>query len=311
MDQNTYKIIITNQLSADQDKVLVISKLAKLFKVSEDRAIKLISRPHTVIKENLDLNSAKKYQLAISKTGAHSEIINTVVEDDLDLPEIDEHIQAVHEQVLLREPGNRGLEDTLVMSAEELSRHQVSDQKLELMDNFTVKHYCPGCGAIKESEKTVCLQCGAVPADKNIFSFRRISAVLLKTSVVLVLLGIVTYAALPFYKDFEKQYRIRQGLVLAVETRDKITRFILDTGFWPNQNLDADLPAVISNDVIASILLTENGAFTVTLKPDYFETDEPQTLIFKPKSLRGTIIWNCMAGTLASKYRSEECVPRE
>ena len=87
MGQNTYKIIITNQLNADQDKASVIRKLAILFKLSEERATRLLSRPETTIKEHLDETSAKKYQLAISKTGAHSQIINTAVEDDLDLPE--------------------------------------------------------------------------------------------------------------------------------------------------------------------------------------------------------------------------------
>ena len=311
MDQKTYNIIITNQLSADQDKAAVIASLAALFKISEERASKLLSRPQTVIKENIDLGSAKKYQLAISKTGAQSEIINTAAEDDLDLPEIDEHIKPVNEQSLPGEARNRGLDDTLDMKVKDLSRHQDTEQKLELMNDFTDKHYCPDCGAIKESKNALCLQCGADPADQKTFSFRRISTVLMKLVIVLVVLGIVAYAAMPFYKDFETQYRVRQGLTLATETRDKITAFIIDTGFWPNQNLDANLPAVISNDVIASIQLTENGAFTVTLKPEYFKTDEPQTLIFKPKLLRGNITWNCMSGTLAIKYRPEECMPRE
>lgn len=311
MDQNTYKIIITNKLSADQDKATVISKLATLFKVSEERAIKLLSRPETVIKENLDQTSAKKYQLAISKTGAHSEIINTAAGDDLELPEIDEHIKPVNEQNLTRDTQSSGLDSVLGQAGNDLSRHQASNQKLELMDNFTEKHYCAACGAIKESEKAVCLQCGAVPADQKTFRFYRITGVLLKIVAVLVVIGVLAYAAMPFYKEFENQYRVKKGLSLAVETRDKITVIILDTGFWPNQNLDANLPKVISNEVIESIIVTENGAFTVTLKPENFDTDEPQTLIFKPKTLRGKITWNCMEGTLAKKYRPEECMPRE
>lgn len=310
MDQKTYKIIITNQLSDDLDKADVISKLATLFKMSEERATKLLSRPETVIKENLDEASAKKYQLAISKTGAHSEIVNTAFEDDLDLPEIDEQIKPVNEQNLARNPHISGLDSAQDMAVKDISRHQASNQKLELMDNFTEKHYCPECGAIKESEQAVCLQCGADPADIKHIS-PRLTGVVLKIIAVLLVLGIVAYAVMPFYKDFETRYLIRQGLSLAVETRDKVTTFILDTGFWPNQNLDANLPDVISNDVIASILLTENGAFTVTLKPEYFETEQPQTLIYKPKTLRGKITWNCMEGTLAKKYRPQECMPRE
>ena len=310
MGQNTYKIIITNQLNADQDKASVIRKLAILFKLSEERATRLLSRPETTIKEHLDETSAKKYQLAISKTGAHSQIINTAVEDDLDLPEIVEHVKPVNERNLEHKPQVGSLEDTHDMSAKNLSRNQASDQGLELMDKFTEKHFCPECGAIKESEKAVCLQCGMKPADKKFISPRLIG-VLLKSIAVVLVLGIAAYAAMPFYKDLESRYRVSQGLSLATETRDKVTAFILDTGFWPNQNLDADLPKLISNDVIASIVLTGDGAFTVTLRPEYFETSEPQTVIYKPKSLGGKIIWNCMAGTLARKYRPEECMPRE
>lgn len=311
MDQNTYKIIITNKLDADQDKSTVISKLATLFKVSEERATKLLSRPETVIKENLDQTSARKYQLAISKTGAHSEIINTAAEDDIELPEIDEHIKPVSEQNLTRDTQTSDLDSALGQAGRDLSRHQASNQKLELMDNFTEKHYCKACGAIKESEEAVCLQCGAIPANEKTFSFHRITGVLLKIVAVLVVLGVLAYAAMPFYKEFESQYRIKKGLSLAIETRDKITLMILDTGFWPNQNLDANLPKVISNEFIESILLTENGAFTVTMKPEHFDADEAQTLIFKPRSLQGKIVWNCMEGTLAKKYRPEECLPRE
>ena len=312
MDQKTYKIIITNQLSDDIDKAAVVSKLATLFKMDEERATKLLSRPETVIKEHIDEATANNYQLAISKTGAHSKIINTAADDDLDLPVIDEHIKPVTEQDLARnKPQSRGLDDILGMGHKNSSRLQATDQKLELMDQFTEKHFCSECGAIKESPKAVCLQCGTDPADQKRLRTRRITGMMLKIVLVLVVLAVLSYAAMPFYKDFETQYRIRQGLSLATDIRNKVTVFIQETGFWPNQNLDANLPKVIANDVIESIQITENGAFTVTLRPELFETDVSQTLIYKPKLLRGKITWNCMEGSLAKKYRPDECMPRE
>jgi len=127
---------------------------------------------------------------------------------------------------------------------------------------------------------------------------------LLALSAVVIISYLV---ALPFYNSYATKSRIENGLGLAFDTRNTITAFILETNFWPNQNIDANLPKNISNDVIESIVLGENGMFTVTLRAEALKSETAQTLIFKPGQLKNKLRWNCTQGTLDNEFRPDIC----
>lgn len=306
-DKNTYKVILNNQLAEDVDRAEVIQKLALLFKVSEDRASQLLSKNETVIKQDIDETTAKKYQLAISKTGAQSQIINTA-EDNLALPTIVESVKKVDEKDLSREPKSSGLDQALGhVGRMDVAKEHKQAEELKVLDNFSEQAYCPECGTIRNTKTTLCNHCGYDPAAKKRIINSQLIKLATKALLVMVVLLAMVYAAWPFYTQYQHKQQVLEGLNLAFETRNTITRFIQNNNFFPNQNIDANLPKLISNEIIESIVIGENALFTVTLRSDVLTPPGSYTLIFEPRVLRGKLVWNCTQGTLPNEYRPIDC----
>jgi len=306
-DNKTWQVIITNQLGDDQDSKLVVDRLAALFKTEPAKAAQLISKPRSIVKDGIDEATAQKYLAAISKTGAHCEIIDTA---EPDLPQIVEPLTPpadAGEGLIRAATGEkRPAADTeLRMVEKERRQEKETRDKLAQYGNVDSRFFCPECGTIRSSADAICLNCGFDPATRaeQKAGIKRIFYVFV---VLLVLAAGAVFLALPLYQQYAQKTHIEEGMQLAIDTRNQITQFILDTNFWPNQNIDANLPKNISNDVIESIELTGNGAFTVTLREQI--TGQPkQTLIFKPRALKGKLVWNCTEGTMANEYRPDVC----
>ncbi|MDH5764728.1 MAG: ribosomal protein L7/L12, partial [Gammaproteobacteria bacterium] len=254
MDENTYQVIITNSLTDDQDKHLVIQKVAALFKISEEKAEQLISQPESVVKKNINKATAEKYQAAIQQTGAQCKIIDTSADEIL--PEIVTPVTPVSEVT-------RAFTQTETYQDPEKNRKH--HQQLKDLDNFSDKSFCMQCGTIKNSPEVICTQCGHDPKDeknKNRF-IRKFATIILAITAIIIIAYLIL---MPVYNIFAQKSKFENGLGLAFETRNSITDFILNTGFWPNQNIDANLPKQISNDIIESIIVGENAIFTVTVR---------------------------------------------
>ncbi len=306
--KNTYKVILSNRLEQDIDRTDVIKKLALLFKVTEDKATHLFSKNETVIKQDIDEATAKKYQLAISKTGAQSQIVNTAAEDDLDLPVIVESVKKMDEKNLSRKPQTSGLDHALGRVGHvDVAKQYKQTEELKVLDNFSEQAYCPECGTIRDAKTTLCHHCGYDPAAKR----RTLNSKLIKRGgkvlLVMIVLSAMIYAAWPFYKQYQHKQQVLEGLNLAFEIRNSITQFIQSNNFFPNQNIDANLPKHISNEIIESIVIGENALFTVTLRSDVLTPPGSYTIIFEPKMMRGKLVWNCMQGTLPNDYRPTDC----
>lgn len=274
MDENIYKLVITNTISFDKDKSQIIKKLAVLFKTSDEKAAQLLSAPETVVKNNINKAMAVKYLTAIHKTGANAKIINTVTEEK-------------------PKP-----------TAEEKNH-----QHLNELGDISEKIFCIACGAVKDST-AVCLHCGFDPQAVDNKNKRNVKKILKYAGITVALIAVIIIAfqfAQPFYKTFAKKRAIVQGMELAFDTRDKITALILKTNFWPNQNIDANLPKNISNDIIESLVVGKSAVMTVTLRASVLNTENSKTIIFKPNSSKGKLIWNCTKGTLENNFRPDDC----
>ena len=304
MDENTYQLIITDTLPDGQDKHQVISKLAALFKISEQKAEQLLSKPETVVKKNIDKATAEKYLAAIQKTGADCKINNTAEEE---LPEVIAPVtpQGAELRGFTQAPVN---ETQIELKQQKLALEVKEHQQLKDIDNFSEKSFCPECGTIKDSPVSVCLNCGFDPQTENSKTknrnIRKYAAILLGASAVIIIAYLV---ALPFYNIYAAKSRIQNGLGLAFDTRNTISGIILETNFWPNQNIDANLEKNISNEIIESIVIGENSMFTVTVRAEALNTETSQTIIFKPKSLNDKLVWNCTQGTLENEFRPDIC----
>jgi len=73
MSEDLYKVNLKGY-SPGKGEYYVEEAFAKLFKIKQEKARELLSSAPTVIKENISLEQANKYQAAIEETGASCEI---------------------------------------------------------------------------------------------------------------------------------------------------------------------------------------------------------------------------------------------
>ena len=309
-DDKHWQVIITNQIKPDQDRQQIIDQLALLFKTDASRMATVFNKAQTVIKDNVDEATARKYFDAVSRTGADCQIINKA----------DETLPSIIEPVKPPDPGSdEGLvkrptaqtspagDPTMALVEKQAQQEKDTREKLSPYEKVSADLYCPACGTIRSSATAVCLHCNYDPASvRKSQAKSKLLSVLLIACILIVVLGAAGYLARPYYQQYMLKSKIADGLQLAFETRNHITRFILDTHFWPNQNIDANLPRQLSNDVIASIEIVENGTFVVKLREELLNRG-PQTMIFKPAMSKGRLVWNCYGGSLENEYRPELC----
>ncbi|HEY9050571.1 MAG TPA: pilin, partial [Gammaproteobacteria bacterium] len=194
----------------------------------------------------------------------------------------------------------------LAMVEREQKQEKQTRERLSSLQNFQEQAFCPECGTIRSDENTVCLHCGYDPIAKNksASTFKKLAYIII---AIVIFIAVILFAGLPYYQQFALKGKIENGLQLAFDTRNQVTEFIERTNFWPNQNIDANLPKSISNDVIESIVIGEKSVITITLRSDIIGNTPDQTIIFTPNILKGRMVWNCTQGTLSNEYRPKIC----
>ena len=308
MSNKKYNVTIIQATDPAQTSDSTSAALAKLFKISTDKAEKILQKKSFVIKKNTDKATAEKFHKAISAIGVSCQINEIAeAEEDISLPKI--------EDVQTSESG-RPLTDITRPDIAPLHSEQADlslverspgksekKEKIKPIDNVAPENYCPECGTIRASADSTCIHCGYDPIEIRTSNTK---SILIKLAIILLVLAIAGAIAFPYYQQYAKQQQVQDDLKLAFDTRNKITDFILQTNFWPNQNIDAGLQKDISNRSLKSVVVGDNSVITVTIHADSLQGSE-QTLIFTPRTLKGRIVWNCLGGTLQEEYRPNIC----
>jgi uncharacterized membrane protein len=72
---DTYQIILTGSPEPGQDQATVVDALATLFSIDAQKATELLGGQETVIKKNVDAETAQKYQAAVRQAGAQCRLV--------------------------------------------------------------------------------------------------------------------------------------------------------------------------------------------------------------------------------------------
>ncbi len=70
MNANAYQVVLSGDLSEGATIEDVSRRMAKLFKTAEPKIAALLNRKNSILKRNIDMQTAGKYQRAIENTGA-------------------------------------------------------------------------------------------------------------------------------------------------------------------------------------------------------------------------------------------------
>lgn len=313
MEDKNYKVIISKKNELTN---ATIDRIASLFKISTEKASDMLQRDEFIIKKQTDRQTAEKLHKAITAAGANCRIEEIIAEEETELPAI-EDIATPADLAPLVDPTRSDIEPLhskpLNFSLEEKPAEKKETEATEAPQFKSIDdaHFCPECGTIRSSANATCVHCGYNPAAIQRSNTR---STLIKVALGGLVLVAGIFLALPFYQQYAKQMQIQNDLKLAFETRNKVTEFINRTHFWPNQNIDANLPKSISNQSIESIVIGNNAVMTITLNKAPLKAlnldENKRTLIFTPVTLKGRIVWNCLKGTLDENIRPEVCRKR-
>jgi len=306
MDSKNYKVIIENNPSPAEGTA---EKLASLFKTPVEKARAILLKDGFVIKKKTDKATAEKFYKAITSTGTNCRIEEIIeAEEETALPTIEELIPQQEAQPLIdpTRPDIAPLHSEQMDLSLEKRPVEKTQKEDKVIDDINPESFCPECGTIRASVDSICIHCGYDPEDIKSTTSK---VKLINLVIVILILVAGGFLGLPYYQQYAKRAQIETDLNLAFDTRNTVTEFIQKTNFWPNQNIDAGLPKQIENQSIESIVLSENGVMTVTIRGEVLGGDA-QTLIFTPNTLKGRIVWNCLKGTLVREMRPEICLEK-
>ncbi len=310
MNNKKFNVTIIQSADPAQTSTTSISALAKLFKIPTDKAEKILQKTSFTIKKATDKATAEKFHKAITTIGVDCRIEEvTDDEEDIALPEIEDVKTTDKGRPLIdiTRPDITPLHQeqpnlSLAAGPEETTAKK---DKIRPIDNVAPENFCPECGTIRASASSSCIHCGYEPI---VIKQNSTKTMLIKLGVLLVVVIMGIVIALPYYQQYNKRTQVKNDLQLAFDTRNKVTDFILQTNFWPNQNIDAGLGKQISNQSLKSVVIGNNPVITIVIRASALEGKE-QTLIFTPNILKGRIVWNCLNGSLHKDYRPDICQP--
>lgn len=124
----------------------------------------------------------------------------------------------------------------------------------------------------------------------------------------LVLLGV-----LPAVEDLRTRLRVDDGLMRGREITRTLQEFVERTGFVPNSNLDAALPAppALGDEVVAAIDVRDQALVVVRFREELPRIGGGSLHFVPQKSIDGRFSWRCDGGELPATYLPRECRPPE
>lgn len=263
-------VILLNTPQPGVDRGTLIRNLAATFKKESSAISNMLSQPRTRIKKNVEEALANRYKNIIETAGGQCELVS---HSELSV--------AVHDEQASRYlPPTEQVEEQL---------EQQPDSTAGAMNQLAGHAYPEN------------LASQAHPAAKN-----KVAAIIVSCFVFVMLIGILTAIAIPAYQDYTLREKIADSMPLIDQTRKQLTAFIKKTDQLPKQNSQAGLPEVINSEFIGSIRLLEGALLEVTFNISALPATG-NTIIWLPVRHSDEILWSCKGGTLAERYRPQEC----
>ena len=113
----------------------------------------------------------------------------------------------------------------------------------------------------------------------------------------------------PMWHEHQSQQHLAHAVARVEEAEQAIVALYEKTGFLPNTNLDAGLPAEqqFADDTVAGIRVGSSAQITVTLQPDLPLIGGDTIIFIAERHDREVLRWRCEAGTLEAARRPESC----
>lgn len=125
--------------------------------------------------------------------------------------------------------------------------------------------------------------------------------------LMIMIVGILAAVAIPAYQDYIVRAQVNQTLTEAIEIESEVENYILQNDSVPTSATDLGRDPM-GQFTHGTWVLTENAVINII-----FDAAEGgikgETLTLAPYLEDDQFIWDCTGGTLAPKYRPQECRP--
>lgn len=165
--------------------------------------------------------------------------------------------------------------------------------------------FCPGCQCPMATGQQWCRDCTARRRQQRRARLGVAAAVL----VLVAAAGALAWKAMPLYQRFQTHAHVADSIEAARQVQPALRDFIDRTGFWPNSNLDAGLPApdAFSDDRIAELRIGSKALITLVLQPTLPDIGGATLTFIPQRSESGEISWRCDGGTLPEEFLPDAC----
>jgi type IV pilus assembly protein PilA len=129
---------------------------------------------------------------------------------------------------------------------------------------------------------------------------------ILEILAVIVIIGVLSTIALPYYNQYTIRARVAEGLNLVSAAQIAVSDFVSNSNSLPVTQVDTRYISPPSTANVTSIVIGPKGVVTVNFSP----AAGAGSILFVPSvQTNNGLAWDCTAGTLASQYRPTVCRP--
>lgn len=131
-------------------------------------------------------------------------------------------------------------------------------------------------------------------------------AIVVSVIFFVAIVGILAAIAIPTYQDYTIRAKVMGAMVVGGQAKQHVEQYVINKQSWPENNAEVALPDIGNEKYVEALSVGSGGTITMRLSKDT-GLASGKTIVLSPRIDGGKLIWSCDGGTLAEKYRPQEC----